>query len=77
LLTHHPSMKETLDMSSIRAAKAAEAQKYKDEYMDGVRTSIDEEGEGDNRSKAMIFKNQGDVIIEGSPRLNGNGKNGH
>jgi hypothetical protein len=57
--------------------EALAAQKYKDEYMDGVRTSIDEEGEGDNRSKAMIFKNQGDVIIEGSPRLNGNGKNGH
>lgn len=53
------------------------AQEYKDEYMDAVRTSIDEEGEGDNRSKAMIFKNKGDVIIEGSPRLNGNGKNGH
>lgn len=77
LLTHHPSMKEALDMSSVKAAKEAEAQKYKDAYMDGVRTSIDESGEGDNRAKAMVFKNEGDVIIEGSPRLNGNGKNGH
>ena len=44
------------------------AQAYKDGYTEGVKNfNPSESGEGDQKSRGMVFNNKGDVIINGNP----------